>query len=131
VVTPLVPGTDPTKARVVSHSHQVIPERLDQGIHSARKRLKHPENPRGWGFRGARYSRSTSVFRAAFESILRIDLPTRQFSAAAHELDIARVAEQAVALLSGQLFDDAELLQVAESLVDRGRGNTSFLNQRA
>ena len=44
----------------------------------------------------------------------RIDLAARQFRAATHDLDIAGVAEQAVAFPGGQLLDDAELFQLAE-----------------
>lgn len=47
----------------------------------------------------------------------RIDLAARQFRAATHDLDIALVAEQAVTLLGGELFDDAELLQMAGALL--------------
>lgn len=41
----------------------------------------------------------------------RIDLPALQFRAATHDLDIARVAEQAVAFLGGELLDDAATSQ--------------------
>ena len=59
----------------------------------------------------------------------RIALPGRQFRAATHDLDIARVTEQPVAFPGGQLLDDAELLQMSERLVDRGRGDAGLLRQ--
>ena len=43
-------------------------------------------------------------------------LTARPFRAATHDLDIARIAEQTVAFLGGQLLDDAKLLQVTERL---------------
>jgi len=67
------------------------------------------------GFELAR-KKWTSTVNAGFA------LPTWQFRTTTHDLDIGRIAEQAGALLGGQLLDDAELLQVAERLVDRGRG---------
>jgi len=36
---------------------------------------------------------------------------------------MARAAEQAVALLGGEIHHDAELLQMGERLVDGGRGD--------
>ena len=61
----------------------------------------------------------------------RTGLPSRQFRAAIHDLDIAGIAEEAVALPGGQLLDDAKLLQVDKRLVDRGRGDASLFHQRA
>ncbi len=71
-----------------------------------------------------------SVHMVRFRKPNRIDLPFRQFRAATHDIDAARVAEQAVALPGGQFLDDAELLQMAERLVDRGRSDAGLLHQR-
>ena len=65
------------------------------------------------------------------ENGIRVDLPARQLRAATHDLDIACVTEQSIALLSSQLLDDAELLQVAEWLVNRRWGDAGLCHQRA